>query len=179
MNDLPPANTAPLTPEQFRILVAKIQPLFGAERALMPGTKLGPLRGKARGEAGDFAWVNPWTPLLRESVWRAAEAFGVPLIGIRAELNASRKSYEPLVELEASPKVRLQSSLVPEKCAICGRWPIKAPDKLVLEASSFDPSIPLQRVVELPTKLIVNERFAQFIQERKLRDIVLTPVEVQ
>ena len=153
--------------------------MFGTERPVTPAAAIGPLRGKARGDFGDFAWVNPWTPLLRETIWQAAETAEVKLAGVRADLHFSRKSEDPLVEIEALQKVRLLSSLVPERCTICGRLPITRPEQLVLEASSFDSSVALQRVMELPTTLIANASFAQFIEERNLRDVVLTPVELR
>lgn len=168
----------PVPLEELQRIMSRVQPLLGPERPLWPGTALGPLRGKAWGEFGDFAWVNPWTPLLRESAWLAAKEAGVDLLGVPAELTFRRRPHESLIELEARPKVRLPSAMLPEQCPQCGRLPIKKPDKIVLEASAFDDSIALQRVMELPTALIANERFAQFIEDRKLTDVVLTPVEL-
>jgi hypothetical protein len=84
----------------------------------------------------------------------------------------------PFVELEALPAVTLPKALVPEKCPACGRLPVKKPDIITVAASSFDASIPLQRIAELPTVLVANEPFAQFIRERNLRDVVLRPIEI-
>jgi hypothetical protein len=136
------------------------------------------LWGKAKGSFGDFAWVNPWTPLLRESVWLALRETGILIAGIRAELDFGKLAHEPFIELEALPAVTLPKALLPEKCAACGRLPVKKPDNITVAASSFDASIPLQRIAELPTVLVANEPFAQFIRERNLRDVVLTPIEI-
>lgn len=169
----------PIDLEHFKALAARIQALLGSERPVEPGTDLGPLRGKGRGTFGDFAWVNSWTPLLRESIWLGAKEAGLDLTGVPAELNFGKRPHEALIELEALPRVTLAGSLLPKKCALCGRLGLKRPEQLCLSAETFDSSIPLQRIAELPTALVVNERFAQFIRERKLRDVMLSPIELR
>jgi uncharacterized double-CXXCG motif protein len=173
-----PATSLLLPVEQFNALAASLQAVFGAEHPVKPGTEFGPLRGKAKGSFGDFAWVNPWTPLLRESVWLALREAGIPLAGIRAELDFGSVPQESLLEIEALPTATLPSAVLPQKCVTCGRLQVRKPDKISVAASSLDASIPLQRITELPTVLIANEPFAQFVQQRNLRDVILTPIEV-
>jgi hypothetical protein len=174
-----PASPSPIPVEQFKTLAETIEPVLGAERPAQPGADLGVLSGRAKGRFGDFAWVNPWTPLLRESVCRAFQAAGIPLVGIRAELNFEEQSHEPLMELEALPSVELPRALVPEKCSVCGRLAMKKPENIQVAAESFDGSIPLQRIAELPTVLVANESLAQFIKQRNLRDVIVTAIEVR
>jgi len=173
-----PATPSPLSVEEFYALSAAIQTTAGAQRPVRPGTELGPLSGNAKGEFGDFAWVNSWTPLLRESVWLALRENGILLAGVRAELDFGKLAHEPLVEIEALPSARLPKEFVPEKCAVCGRLTVKRPDTIYLAASSLDASISLQRIAELPTVLVANQPFAQFIQRQHLRDVILVPIEV-
>jgi uncharacterized double-CXXCG motif protein len=174
-----PETPAPLPVEQFNAVVASIQPAVGAQRPVRPGTELGPLRGKAQGSFGDFAWVNAWTPLLRESVWLALRENGILLAGVRAELDFGKLVHEAFVELEALPTAALPKAFVPEKCAVCERLAVKKPDDISLAASSLDASIPLQRIAELPTVLVANEPLARFIQQGNLRDVIVTPIEVR
>jgi uncharacterized double-CXXCG motif protein len=174
-----PEEPYPISLEEFKTLAATVEAVLGPDRPVQPGTHLGVLRGTARGRIGDFAWVNPWTPLLRESVWRELGKAGINLDGVRAELAFEKEPHEPLIELEALPRVRVPRDLVPDKCSVCGRLGMKVPDTIVLTADSFDSSIPLQRIAELPTVLVVNESFAQFIRQRHLRDAALTPIEVR
>ena len=174
-----PASPLPIPVGQFKSLAAAIQPVLGVQRPVEPGTDLGPLHGRAQGSIGDFAWVNPWTPLLRESVWLALGAAGIQLVGARAEIVFRKKNHEALIEIEAVPRVKLPDAILPKKCPICGRMGMKKPDQISVTASSFDSSIPLQRIVELPTILVANEAFAQFIQREKLRDVILTPIEMR
>jgi len=172
-------SSAPLSVAQFRSLAADLKPVLGSERPIAPGTALGPLRGRATGTFGDFAWVNPWTPLVRESAWQALGDAGIELCAVRAELGFKNQPHESFFELEAVPRAQLANGSEAQACEICGRVSVSMPDRLVLDATVFDESVALQRVINLPTVLIVNERFARFIQERQLRDAILTPVEFQ
>lgn len=168
----------PIPFEDFSNLAGRIEPILGAQRPATPGAELGPLRGKAKGNFGDFAWVNPWTPLLRESIWIALKQAEIHLVGVHAELRFGKEPHETLVELEALPKARLPTSLAEGACPLCGRLQVKRADRLILDGGSLDHSVPLQRIAELPTVLVANERFAEFIQAKKLRDVILTSIEL-
>lgn len=179
LTNKPLPSLSPLSVDQFRTLAADLESLLGSERPIMPGTDLGPLRGRATGRFGDFAWVNPWTPLVRESAWQSLGDAGFILCAARAELGFKNQPHESFFELEAVPRAQLADGGSSEPCEICGRVPVSIPDKLGLDATSIDESIPLQRVLNLPTVLIVNEQFARFILEKQLRDVVLYPVELR
>lgn len=168
----------PVPIDEFREIVTRVQPILGIHCPLEPGTELGPLRGKASGKFGDFAWVNPWTPLVRESVWFDARENGLDLVAVPAELEFGKVPYEALLELEALPKVRMFVDQSVPICELCGRQPIKLPDNIQIIGSTFDESIPLQRIADFSTVLVVNEAFAQFIRERRLTDIILSPIDV-
>jgi uncharacterized double-CXXCG motif protein len=166
----------PVSVEDFHRIRERIQPVLGVARPAEPGADLGPLRGNANGPCDDFAWVNPWTLLVRESVFSALSEAGIELLGIPAQLDWNSNSDETLVELEALPKAKLANVEVPESCVICGRVAVKRPDRLMIDSASFDDSIWLQRVVELPTVLVANETLAQFIGTNLLRGVRLTPL---
>ena len=168
----------PIPLNEFEALVAKLQSVLGTNRPIRPGTDIGPLRGKARGTFGDFAWQNPWTPLIRESIWFEARKADLGLIAVPADLDFGAKPHEALLELEALPKVRLQIPKPVDECKICGRSSVKKPERLAIIGNTFDDSIPLQRIADFTTILVVNEKFAQFIQDRALTDVVLSPIEV-
>ena len=165
--------------EQFAALAALVQPIVGEGRLLWPGTGFGPIRGKARGTFGDFAWVNPWTPLLRESVWKTLRENGIILNGAPADLDFGKVLHEPLIELEAPPTAVLWNKSEQKACAVCGRWMTPVPETIIIDGASFDETIPLQRILEATTVLIANETFAHYIQEKGLRDVLVTPIEVR
>src|SRR5581483_3180819 len=62
----PYTSYSPVPLDRFLELRREVFPLVPDGRAPPPGTQFGPLVGKLLGEVGDFAWVNPWTMLLRE-----------------------------------------------------------------------------------------------------------------
>lgn len=174
-------NSFPISIESFDELSLKVAGLLGVEDTFVPGSEFGKLRGKAKGKFGDFAWLNPWTPLIRESVWLELREAGVELLAVRAELDFGKQEHEPFVEIEVHSGVKLISELVLEedKCRCCGRLPIKKGSNIIIDGSSFNNSIPIQRISELPTILIVNDRLAKFIQQRNLRDVLLTRIEIK
>lgn len=169
----------PIPLEEFKKLATDIQSIIGAERPIEPGADLGPLRGKANGKFGDFAWVNPWTPLLRKSVYLSLKGDGVDLVGVQAELDFTVHAHEPFFELEALPKLKLVESLLSERCEMCGRLPITSPEKVIVSVASYDESLPIQRIAHLPTMLVVNEMFANLVREKNLKNVVLRPIELR
>ena len=50
---------APISVDDYRALVAQIEPITGQERPLGPGAQFGPLLGMARGSLGDFCLGEP------------------------------------------------------------------------------------------------------------------------
>jgi len=58
----------PVLLEKFIEIKERLRLILGEERPILPGTHLGPSYGKAKGKLGDFTWINPWTPLVRESI---------------------------------------------------------------------------------------------------------------
>lgn len=178
LNDRPfLKNPNPISTEEFDQLTLWIQPILGPTRPAAPGAELGILTGRGNGKFGHFAWVNPWTVLVRESVWIDLNKAGIKILGAPAKLEFESRQSDPFIELEALPKVKLQMPLIPKKCKICGRLSFEKPEKITIDYTSFDHAIPLARIVELPTIIIINELFAKFIQQNKLTDSILTPIE--
>jgi len=173
-----PVDSSPVSLAEFKRIHHHVQPILGTGRPVKPGTTFGPLRGRARGDIGDFTWLNPWTPMVSESIWHLLLDHGFDTVGETAQLTFHKPTSEPLVELEVRPAARLPRSMVPSACDICDRLPIKTPEKLAIDASTFDGSIPIQRVMELPTILLVNQELAEFIQSRGLSNAVLRRVEL-
>lgn len=168
----------PISPDEFKNLKRTLENRLGLAHKLTPGAELGPLSGKGKGNFGSFGWVNSWTPLLRESVFSAAQEAGVMLAGVPANLHLP-DGAEPFVELETVPIAKMWAHEIPEACSICGRRVLKRTDPLVLSIEEYDGMFPLQRLVDLPTVLIVNSVFADFIRNQNLQDVTLLPLELR
>lgn len=168
-------SSEPLSVDEFKTLAARIQPLLNHPGPLKPGTDLGPLRGKAKGNFGDIVWPNPWTILIRRSVFSSLKESGIKLVGIPAELDFESEPCEELIEIEVPAIAHLQPSQIPRPCGICGRIALKRPQNIIIDQSSFDETIHVQRVAELPTILVVTEDFAQLIRRQKLCGARLSP----
>ena len=174
----PPDISRPLSVQELEAFRIELAPILGSARSLEPGASFGPLTGRAARRMGDFAWVGLRTVLVRASVYVGLLDAGFPVLGVPADLYDMPDDVEPLVELEAAPIARLLSSMRPESCSTCGRLEGIAIERPAIERESFDERIPLQRILDWPTRLVVNEALADFIRQQKLRDVILTPLEV-
>lgn len=173
---LPPSRGAwkPMDPDERKNLAARLMPILGQDRPIGPGTVFGPMVGEAKGKIGDFAWHSSWNPIVRESTFKEIQKAGFPLVGVPAQLKFQKDPGELLIQLEVRPTAKLASSYT--QCDICGRIEVDVP--LIIDGSSFDDSIPIQSIYECVNAAVVSAAFADFINERKLTDISLTPLEV-
>lgn len=168
----------PITPDDYRVLEAKLAPILGADRPLSPLTGLGALCGNAEGEFRDFVWsLGERTPLVRQSVFKAMQEAGFALTATRPELVYRRERQDPLIGFEVLPSARAYASELREACKTCGFAKSRSNKNLKLDAASFDDSLPLQRVLERPDVVLVNEALAQFIREKELSDVELIPMQ--
>ena len=83
------------------------------------------------------------------------------------------------MELEALCKLTLANLQHREICSICGRLSFVKPKTMVIEAASYDSATPLQRIAEMPTRLVVNDDLAEFIRTRGFSNITLSRIELR
>lgn len=170
---------SPMEIDEFDKLRASMKETFNATKPLLPGAKIGCLRGRASGGVGDFAWVNTWTVLVRRSIFERLQGAGLDLVGIAADLKFRKKDEEPLVELEALPSLHLDVSLIPAACRKCGRLGVTMPEKLRINSKRISSGAPLQRIYEIPTVLLINLEMARLVQSWGLTDIVVSSSRVE
>lgn len=168
----------PLSIATFERLRETLAPLLGPDRPVVPGVELGRFKGRLRGNVGEFVWSDSWTLFIRESIWHQLNTAGFVLTGQRASITSRAKVQETLVELEILPRARVPKVTLPRPCSVCGRIGAKVPEQVVLDSRSYDPSVPIQRIVELPTIIIVNKELASFVKEQGYRDVILKPIEL-
>jgi uncharacterized double-CXXCG motif protein len=169
----------PISLDDYRALVAQIEPITGPERLLEPGANFGPLLGTAKGLLGDFAWVNTWTMLVRNSTYQELLASGFRVQGAEARIRFKDGPRELLIELKARPKVKLANFQPPDGCWICGRSSYVRPKRMVLEATSYDSAEPVQRIVEMPTAIVISDGLGELIRARGFSNVTLTPIELR
>lgn len=171
----------PVTVEEFQELRAPIIRLLGASVALPPGTDLGPLVGKAWGKFGDFAWVNPWTMLIRHEVWSKLNSMGLRLPQVVTPKLEFRSKFPPeFLEFQVEPLASLSassfSSLEPSPCPVCGH-DARKPEQIVAERVSIPSYVDLFRLRDFPTVILATEEFTEAVQDLNMTGI--STVEVQ
>lgn len=172
-----PPGRQPWTPmeiDEFKELAERLAPILGQERPIHPGTIFGQALGDTKGEIGDFAWQTRVDAYVRESVFQEIQEASFPVVGVPAKLKFQKDPGERLIQLELRPTARLASSYW--QCEVCGRIKVNLP--LIIDGASFDDSIPIQSIYECSNTAVVSAAFADFINERGLTDISLSPIEV-
>lgn len=173
----------PVTLGELDELRHPIIPLMPDGSIPPPGTHFGPLVGKTKGTFGDFAWLNPWTLLIRsEALERLCYADMHMPIGVRPALTYSEKDPPDLLELQIEPKAKtalgsLPPNAVPQ-CRSCGRQALTLPEYIVIEQSSIPQNLDLFRGQDFTTLIFATERFAEAVQNLKLTGMVFREVDV-
>jgi hypothetical protein len=163
-----------MSPDEFNILASKLMPIMAKDQPILHGTKFGPMVGTTKGPIGDFAWHSSWIPLVRESIFAEIREAGFPVIGAPAQLKFRKDPGERLIQLELRPTARLASSYT--ECEVCGETEVDTP--VIIDASSYDDSIPFQVVYECPNVAVVSAPFADFARKRNFTDFTLVPIDV-
>lgn len=175
---LPEPFPSPVPLDEYRQLAELVVRATGRNIHLYPGTEFGPLHGSATGDVGDFAWVNRWTPLISGSSLRIVRCRGIAIPTVLADLRLEGVA-EPFYDIEAAPTARVHRDQRPAACPMCGRIKSIPVDDIVLEKNSLDRNAQIQRILEMPTLLVVSGDLAQAMLDMRLRDVLLHEVSVR
>ena len=87
-----------------------------------------------------------------------------------------RGEPQRLVELDVRPSVRLSLAKPIRPCEICGRLGVSAPETIVLDRTTYDDQVLIQRIVELPTYIVVSDALKESIERNGLTGAVFKSV---
>ena len=104
---------------------------------------------------------------------------GFNLIGRIPKLKRLDGAIDRLIELDIRPGVRLHGANKFKRCEICNRLAITAPDRIELVGESYDPKVPIQRILELPTYIVVSQPFKDAIERHQLTGSTFELVELR
>ncbi|ATB29627.1 hypothetical protein MEBOL_003082 [Melittangium boletus DSM 14713] len=171
------------SPEEFFRLRAQLRPYVPAEKPLLPGVRLGPLKGTAMGSFGSFFLHSLWANLMRNDALARLKAEGVRgLSGFPTELRFRQDSPPDLVELEILPHGGLHPECTSERppaCPRCGLTHFRFPDEPILDEASLPSHTDLFRLSDFETILIGTERFVEAVRRLGLDDIDIREVPVR
>jgi len=155
------ASSVPMSIETFQTIREKLARVAGPDRPVKPGTRFGPLKATTAGTLPDFIWLHRWTLLVRGPVFRKIQDAGFAIIGVPVEMETRQKEKVEVIELEVPMAAAIHPSPPFRICELCGRNPtIRGREKV------FDPSVPLQRICEWPTRIIITEAFSGFVVDQ-------------
>jgi hypothetical protein len=164
--------------DEWNSLKASVRAKFGEDVLIEPCSCFGPLEVTITGKLPQVAWLSAWMILMNNETLGAFKRKGVELTPVRATIRKPA-SHVPLFEIEArrGPRLKLLKGTKPP-CVVCGRTGIKGPagKSFALVAETYGPNVPIQRIYELPTYLIVNERFRDAYEELGLTGATIKEV---
>lgn len=168
----------PLT--EFNSLKTRLAAVIPSGTFIFPGTEFGPLIGKATGTFDDFAWLNPWTLLIKADAYKKLKAKGVQLPSkARHKLIFRRKDQSDLFELQIEPFAETHSSTVEAApCPGCGYAAVSFPDPVVVNQSSLPKHVDLFRAKDFTTLLLASANFKHACDELRLIGIEFREVSV-
>ncbi len=169
--------------EQFVELRGSILPLMPGGWVLLPGTRFGPLIGKARGVFTDFVWVDLWTLLIQSSALDRLRVAGVRTpLGVPPILTFSGGNPPNLLELQIEPHGKMAPAALTNNapsCLSCGRNPNGVPEHIVMMASSIPQDQDLFRSRDFTTVILATQKFVETVKTLELGGIIFHPVEVE
>ena len=160
---------------EFSRLRELVRPLAPTDAMLQPGTRFGPLVGRAFGKLPAFAWIIEVLLVHRDALERLQVEGMRGLLACRTELRFRQKNPPELLELQIEPRGRLHPDCIPPHvhppCPTCGRHYFTWPDEPVLDAASLPPELDLFRVGNFATMVIGTERFMEAVRRLELDGI--------
>jgi Protein of unknown function (Gmx_para_CXXCG) len=171
------ARSLSLSPEGWRGLREDVGSALPADVQWEPGTEFGALSADVRGNLPDAVWRGSWTLVLREAAYGRLLDEGFDLRGCSAKLNWKGGSPTKLTEVDVRPRVKLDGWRSFKPCEICDRVGLKAPHPIVLDRKTYDPTIPIQRIVDLPTYMVVSPAMKQAMERMGLSGITFPALE--
>lgn len=175
-------NPSPVAVEELLELRASILPLSPAEFVLPPGAEFGPLVGRARGRFGDFAWVNPWTMLIRrEALLRlTSEHIRLPRF-VAPHLNFGSEPPVDLLELQIEPHASLSvKSFVSgesSSCSVCA-YDARKVQRVIVSRASIPSRAELFRLRDFPTLILATEYFVKIVRKWNMTGILMSEVDI-
>ena len=165
--------------KEFEFLRDRLLSVIPAGTLILPGTEFGPLVGKATGTFGDFAWLNPWTLLIKIEAYRKLQDAGVRLPkGANHRVNFGKRAPNPLVELQIEPFACLESSNQTLPCVACGYVFMGLPSPIVIARSTVPDFVDLFRVKDFTTLILATENFFNITNDLGLTGIKFRPIAV-
>lgn len=166
----------PVSIAAFCDIKAKVARIVGNDILIVPGAGFGPLvKVHMKRELLDLVWMLPWTLLLNIKALRKISDSGIHLAVRKIEPGRNGSMIE-YFEVEARPTAGSKIRRTGMRCHACGREEFQKPKKIVLDRSAYDETIPVQRVREWPTKLVISGALMEVISRHSLAGAKITPL---
>jgi uncharacterized double-CXXCG motif protein len=161
-----------------------VRPLAPLNAKLPPGTRFGPLEGRASGKFGPFTSAGDILWVVRRDALERMQAEGVRgLQGFPTALRFREKNPPELMELQIEPYGKLHPNCLPPDmpppCETCGRLAARLPEVPILDVTSLPTDLDLFRVGDFSTVVVGTERFMEAVHRLGLNGITFQELPTQ
>ncbi|WNG32956.1 hypothetical protein F0U61_04485 [Archangium violaceum] len=169
--------------EEYERLSELVRPFLPPGIRLQPGAAFGPLVGKAQGRFGSFTVHSPWWPLVQRDALDRLKNEGLQdLKGCPTQLRFRQRASPEFFELELLPVGHAHPDCLPPDrkppCPRCGRFGLRLPDELLLDAATLPVHLNLFRLEDFSV-LICTERFVEACQRLELDGVTFHPLQAR
>jgi uncharacterized double-CXXCG motif protein len=163
---------------EFERLREQVRPLVPPGMPLRPGTKFGPLTGRARGHFGQLFMQYSYLLLIQREALEQLQARGLRgLTACPTALRFRQKSAPEFWELQIELHGQLHPDCIPPEyrtpCAHCGRWGFTLPKERLLDRASLPEHLDLFRLTNAPVVIVASERLVEAIHHLGLEEVVV------
>lgn len=163
--------------EQWRVLRDRVSSLLGAGVLISPGTYFGPPTVAIVGTPPKFSWIAPWFPVMARSVMDDLRSRGIAVTGAVVRTATPGDGDDPFVEVFAPPVFNAETTdPASPGCDLCGRPTVRIKEPIVAVAKHFDDAVPIQRIIEHPTRFVVSDALAEYLSAQFPDQCTLTKI---
>ncbi|WP_141589004.1 double-CXXCG motif protein [Myxococcus sp. AB056] len=169
--------------EEWARLREQVRPQVPPGFVLMPGTKFGPMTGRASGPFGQLH-LQAWSlSLRREALEQLRQAGLQGLNGCPMQLKGSGRNPPELLELQLTPCGRFHPDCLPSDreppCPTCGVESYGLPAPYLLDTASIPTTADVFRLADWPTLILATQRFVDAVQRLELDGVTFRQVAVR
>jgi hypothetical protein len=152
--------------EEWKLLRDRVSKIIGQDLTILPGTSLGTITVNINGAPPRFSWIEPWIPAISSSAIEDMASAGFSVTGSLLNVHGKHIEDDRFIEIYAPPLFNavLQDDQA-GRCEICERERSAIKMPIVGRDRAFDCSYPVQRVMQHPTRFVVSDDFALYLND--------------
>ena len=163
--------------EEYLELARPIQEFLGVNTLIWPNTKLGPSMGRIKKAPDAINSSYACDMYLREDAFMALDKCGINLKVAKSRVRPHKKHILTLYDVEIPAVASLNRAKKESRCRYCGLSEMS--EDIVVDKSSVPRDVDVFKLREDPFRIVLSERFVDFVEKLGLTGMPVNPVKVE